>query len=75
MNIWIYKSIYIYMNVWIYKWIYVWMYIYIKKERKRHAEKQRGSTNKTNTTEVWFNFHRKYRCENIAKSLPLSGKN
>ena len=53
------------------------MYIYIKKERKRQAEKQREreSTNKTNTTEVWFNFHIKYRGENIAKSLPLSGKN
>ena len=55
------------MNVYIYK--------ERKKERDRQKNRERESTNKTNTTEVWFNFHIKYRGENIAKSLPLSGKN
>ena len=53
------------------------MNVYIYKERKKETGRKTGreSTNKTNTTEVWFNFHIKYRGENIAKSLPLSGKN
>ena len=55
---------------------YIHTYIYIYKERKTETEKQeKESTNKANGKEVWFDFHIRYRGENIAKGSPPFSKN
>ena len=56
------------------------IYIYIERERERKRERVRESIyvyieRETNSNEVWFNFHIRYRGENIAKGLPLFSKN
>ena len=50
------------------------MYMYIQREIERERDRQAESTNKTNRREVWFDFHTRYRDENIAKSLPTFSK-
>ena len=59
-----------------YIYIHTYIHIYIYQERKTETEKQeKESTNKANGKEVWFDFHIRYRGENIAKGSPPFSKN
>ena len=61
-----------YISVCVY--LYMYVYVYIEREIERERDRQTESTNKTNRREVWFDFHTRYRDENIAKSLPTFSK-
>ena len=57
------------------KYIYIYKVKQIKKQKQANTERERESTNKANRKEVWFDFHIRYRGENIAKGLPPFRKN
>ena len=71
----IYFDLCLYQSI-LFSYIYIHTYIYIYQERKTETEKQeKESTNKANGKEVWFDFHIRYRGENIAKGSPPFSKN
>ena len=49
--------------------IYYYIIIY------NHIYREREKDNKPNRKELWFDFHIRYRAENIAYDLPPFGKN